>query len=91
MEECNAIPDAGTSMWISRVLSIVVKNMQSYIVAIVWGTAEVMAIFAMQGGKWKKGTSSKATAASSKKNYGKSSVVPSLGVASSGVASSGGH
>ncbi len=83
-------------MWTFRVLSIVVKNMQSYIVAIVWGTAEVMAIFAMQGGKWRKGTSSKATAASSKKGHGKSSVAPSLGVASSGVvssgvASSGGH
>ncbi len=36
------IPDAGTSMWTARVLSIIVKNMQSYIVAVVWGVAEVL-------------------------------------------------
>ena len=42
MEECDAVPDAGTSMWTARVLSIVVKNMQSYIVAVVWGVAEVL-------------------------------------------------
>ncbi len=89
VDECNAIPDAGASMWTSRVLSIIVKNMQSYIVAIVWGTAEVLAIFSMKGGKWRKGTSTKATGASSKKTYGKSSVAPSSGVVSSGVGSSG--
>ena len=33
--ECDAVPDAGASMWTTRVLSIIVKNMQSYIVAIV--------------------------------------------------------
>ncbi len=40
MDDCDMLPDAGTSMWTSRVLSIIVKNMQSYIVAIVWGVAE---------------------------------------------------
>jgi hypothetical protein len=85
VDMCNAIPDAGASMWTSRVLSIIVKNMQSYIVAIVWGTAEVLAIFAM----WRKGTSTKATGASSKKSYGNNSVAPSSGAVSSGVASSG--
>jgi hypothetical protein len=28
-------------MWTACVLSIIVKNMQSYIVAVVWGVAEV--------------------------------------------------
>ncbi len=42
MEDCDAIPDVGTSMWTARVLSIIVKNMQSYIVAVVWGVAEVL-------------------------------------------------
>jgi hypothetical protein len=42
VEDCDAVPNASTSMWISRVLSIVVKNMQSYIVAVVWGVAEVV-------------------------------------------------
>ncbi len=67
-------------MWTSRVLSIIVKNMQSYIVAIVWGTAEVLAIFATMGGKWRKDTSpekaEKATYASSKKTYRNNSVAP---------------
>jgi hypothetical protein len=78
-------------MWNSRVLSIIVKNMQSYIVAIVWGAAEVLAIFATKGGKGRKGTSAKATGASSKKIYGNNSVEPSSGAVSSGVASFGGH
>ncbi len=47
-EECDAVPDAGTSMWTSRVLSIIIKNMQSYIVAFVWGTAEVFSLFKMK-------------------------------------------
>jgi hypothetical protein len=42
VEDCDAIPDVGTSMWTARVLSIIVKNMQSYIVAVVWGVAEVL-------------------------------------------------
>jgi hypothetical protein len=42
VEDCDAVPNASTSMWISRVFSIVVKNMQSYIVAVVWGVAEVL-------------------------------------------------
>jgi hypothetical protein len=42
VEDCDAIPGAGTSMWTARVLSIIVKNMQSYIVAVVWGVAEVL-------------------------------------------------
>ncbi len=42
MEDCDVIPDAGKSMWVARVLSIVVKNVQSYIVAVVWGVAEVL-------------------------------------------------
>ncbi len=42
MEDCDVIPNAGTSMWTSRVLGIIVKNMQSCIVAIVWGVAEVL-------------------------------------------------
>jgi hypothetical protein len=29
-------------MWTARVLSIIVKNVQSYIVAVVWGVAEVL-------------------------------------------------
>ncbi len=41
VEDCDAVPDAGRSMWTARVLSIIVKNMQSYIVAVVWGAAEV--------------------------------------------------
>jgi hypothetical protein len=76
-------------MWTSRMLSIIVKNMQSYIVAIVWGTAEVLAIFAMMGGKWRKGTSTSATGASSKITHGNNSVAPSSVAFSSGVASSG--
>ncbi len=31
-------------MWTARVLSIIVKNMQSYIVAVVWGVAEVLSV-----------------------------------------------
>jgi hypothetical protein len=42
--DCDAFPDAGTSMWTARVLSIIVKNMQSYIVAVVWGVAEVLSV-----------------------------------------------
>ncbi len=42
VEDCDEVPDAGTSMWTARVLSIIVKNMQSYIVAVVWGVAEVL-------------------------------------------------
>ncbi len=41
LEDCDVIPDAGTSMWTARIISIIVKNMQSYIVAVVWGVAEV--------------------------------------------------
>ncbi len=51
MEGCNAIPDVGTSMWTARVLSIVVKNMQSYIVAVVWGVAEVLSLCKRKGNK----------------------------------------
>jgi hypothetical protein len=29
-------------MWTARVLSMIVKNVQSYIVAVVWGVAEVL-------------------------------------------------
>ncbi len=46
MEGCNAIPDVGTSIWTARVLSIIVKNMQSYIVAVVWGVTEVFFFYA---------------------------------------------
>jgi hypothetical protein len=42
VEDCDAVPDAGTSMSSARVLSIIVKNMQSYIVAVLWGVAEVL-------------------------------------------------
>ena len=42
MEDCDVIPDVGTSMWTARVLSIIVKNVQSYIVAVLWGVAEVL-------------------------------------------------
>ncbi len=42
MEDCDVIPDAGTSMLIARVLSIIVKNVQSYIVDVLWGVAEVL-------------------------------------------------
>jgi hypothetical protein len=38
------VPDAGTSMWTARVLSIIVKNLQGYIVAVVWGVAEVLSL-----------------------------------------------
>ena len=42
MEDCDVIPDAGTSMWTARVLSIILKNVQSYVVAVLWGVAEVI-------------------------------------------------
>jgi hypothetical protein len=51
VEDCDAIPDAGTSMWTARVLSIIVKNMQSYIVAVVWGVAEVLSLCKGRGDK----------------------------------------
>ncbi len=51
MEDCDAVPDVGTSMWTVHVLSIIVKNMQSYIVAVVWGVAEVWSLCKGQGGK----------------------------------------
>ncbi len=44
VNDCVAVPDAGTSMWTARVLNIIVKNMQSYIVAVVWGVAEVLSL-----------------------------------------------
>ncbi len=75
MEDCDAIPDVGTSMWTSRVLSIVVKNMQSYIVAVVWGVAEVLlSLRKCKGDKsstYKKGASIK----------GESSLISSASVA----------
>ncbi len=59
MEDCDVIPNVGTSMWTARVLSIVVKNMQSYIVAVVWGVAEaVLSLRKLNGDKsntYKKG------------------------------------
>ena len=58
MEDCDAFPDAGTSMWTTRVLSIIVKNVQSYIVAVVWGAAEVLSLCKGKGEKsstYKKG------------------------------------
>jgi hypothetical protein len=80
-------------MWTSRVLSIIVKNMQSYIVAIVWGTAEVLAIFTMVSGKWSRTTSNKAPG-NSKESYRNRSVAPSsvavASVISPGVTFSGG-
>ncbi len=51
MEDCDAVPDVGTSMWTARVLSIIVKNMQSYIVAVVWGVAEVLSLCKGKGDK----------------------------------------
>jgi hypothetical protein len=42
VDDCDAVPNPGTSMWTARVLSIIVKNVQSYIVAVVWGVAEVL-------------------------------------------------
>jgi hypothetical protein len=47
------MPDVGTSMWTARVLSIFVKNVQSYIVAVVWGVAEVvLSLRKCKGGKY---------------------------------------
>jgi hypothetical protein len=51
VEDCDMIPNAGTSMWTARVLSMIVKNMQSYIVAVVWGVAEVLSLCKGQGDK----------------------------------------
>ncbi len=53
MDECNEVPDAGTSMWTARLLSITVKNMQSCVVGIVWGTEAVFSLFRFMGGKWR--------------------------------------
>jgi hypothetical protein len=55
MKDCDTVPDAGTSMWTARVLSIIVKNMQSYIVAVVWGVAEVLSLCKKED-KYKKST-----------------------------------
>jgi hypothetical protein len=44
VEDCDEVADAGTSMWTARVLSIIVKNIQSYIVTVVWGVAEVLSL-----------------------------------------------
>ena len=58
VEDCDAVPDAGTSMWATRVLSIFVKNTQSYVVAVVWGVAEVLSLCRGKGEKsstYKKG------------------------------------
>ncbi len=38
-------------MWTTRVLSIIVKNVQSYIVAVVWGAAEVLSLCKGKGDK----------------------------------------
>jgi hypothetical protein len=39
-------------MWAARVLSIIVKNLQSYIVAAVWGIAEVWSLCKGKGDKY---------------------------------------
>ncbi len=70
------IPDAGTSMWTTHVLSIIVKNMQSYIVAVVWGIAEVLSLCKGKGDTYsthKKGTPIK----------GESSLISSASIAPS--------
>ncbi len=88
MEECDAIPDAGTSMWTARVLSIIVKNIQSYIVAIIWGTTEFFSLFKMMGKRLQNATSTVGRiSASVTPSHSKSSGVSS-GVLSSGVSSS---
>jgi hypothetical protein len=51
VDDCDPVPDYGTSMWTARVISIIVKNMQSYIVAVVWGVAEVLSICKGKGDK----------------------------------------
>ncbi len=53
MDECDEVPDAGTSMWTARLLSISVKNMQSCVVGVVWGTETVFSLFRFMRGKWK--------------------------------------
>jgi hypothetical protein len=45
------VPDVGTSMLTARVFSIIVKNVQSYIVAVVWGVAEVLSLCKGKGEK----------------------------------------
>ena len=50
--DCDVVSNASTSMWTARVLSIIVKNMQSYIVAVVWGVAEVLFLCKGKGGKY---------------------------------------
>ena len=52
MDDCDAVPNPGTSMWTARVLSIIVKNVQSYIVAVVWGVAEVLSLCKGRGYKY---------------------------------------
>jgi hypothetical protein len=39
-------------MWTARVLSIIVKNMQSYIVTVVWGVAEVLSVLKYMADKY---------------------------------------
>ncbi len=51
VEDCGSVPDRGTSMWTARVLNIIVKNIQSYIVAVVWGVAEVLSLCKGKGDK----------------------------------------
>jgi hypothetical protein len=77
------VPDAGKSMWTARVLSIIVKNMQSYIVAVVWGAAEVLlSLRKYKGAKYltsKKGIMIKGES-SLISSYPNASVAPSPGV-----------
>jgi hypothetical protein len=62
-------------MWTNRVLSIIVKHMQIYIVAAVWGVAEVLSLCKSKEGK----SSTKRTA----RVNGESSLVSFVSVAPS--------
>jgi hypothetical protein len=62
-------------MWTARVLSIIVKNMQSYIVAVVWGVAEVL--LSLRKCKGNKNSTHKKVAPSYK---GESSLISSASV-----------
>jgi hypothetical protein len=80
VKDCDAVPNAGTSMWTARVLSIIVKNMQSYIVAVVWGVAEVLSVLKYKVDKYTIHGSKKGTSIKGESLISIASVAPSPGV-----------
>jgi hypothetical protein len=80
VDDCDAVPNPGTSMWTARVLSIIVKNMQSYIVTVVWGVAEVLSVLKYKGDKYTIHGSKKGTSIKDESLISIASVAPSPGV-----------